>query len=207
MLVSVVVEGDTDLPFVRKLVGSVGLRIGLEIDAAGKGNIGAEWAGYNAAAKGSPWFVLRDLDSDADCAPALLSALEYGKDDCSRWMRTRIAVREVESWLLADRDAVAEFFAVRASQVPDNPDSDPDPTRTLVNICRHSRKSVIKRGMVPRSGTGAAVGPLYESLVIQFGRENWDVTKALSRSDSLRRAQTALSSLARDWAAFISGPP
>ncbi|MEP7012069.1 MAG: hypothetical protein ABJC13_17225 [Acidobacteriota bacterium] len=57
----------------RKLARDAGLELYAEIDAAGKNTIDAEIAGYNLAAQGSPWFILRDPDQDARYAAEFFS--------------------------------------------------------------------------------------------------------------------------------------
>jgi hypothetical protein len=93
----VVVEGDTDEPFVRKLMVDAGLEVSMVYGRRGKAAIDAGLMGFNNAAKGSPWVVFRDLDHDADCAPTFIQRLKLQQ---SRWMVLRLAVREVESWAL-----------------------------------------------------------------------------------------------------------
>lgn len=196
MSLAVVVEGDTDLPYVRKMVAGTGLEIWTEIDAAGKGNIDCEIAAYNLAAKGSPWLVLRDLDHDAECAAALIQQTGLVP---SEWMCFRIAVREVESWALADTKAFAQFLRVSPMLLPDNPDLERDPTETIVNLARRSTSPRIKKGMVPKAGASASVGPLYEALLIEFGETIWEPDRAALSSASLNRSYRRLRELGLRW--------
>jgi hypothetical protein len=201
-VVIAVFEGDTDLPVVRKLTRDAGLSISVPIDCGGKSQLDAELSGYNQAAKGSPWFVLRDLDDDAPCAGALLRQREFQP---ASWMCLRIAVRELEAWLLADAEGVVEFFKVAPSQIPLDPDGEADPTRSLVDLVRRSRSSSLRKAMVPKPGGHAAVGPLYEAKIIEFGELHWDLDRACRRSESLRKAREALRALARRWRTHVGG--
>lgn len=73
MSLIVVVEGTTDMPVVRKVAALAGWELEPStIPARGKGQLDKDLPGYNAAAQGSPWFVLRDLDHDAPCPGALV---------------------------------------------------------------------------------------------------------------------------------------
>jgi 5S rRNA maturation endonuclease (ribonuclease M5) len=56
----VVVEGDTDLPYIRKLVGEAGFAVCTAIASGGCGNIDRDLGKYNDMAKGMPIVVLRD---------------------------------------------------------------------------------------------------------------------------------------------------
>lgn len=200
MSLAVVVEGDTDLPVVRKLALDAGLEISVEIDCGGKARLDEDLPGYNDAAQGWPWFVLRDLDHDAPCAGDFVRALRFSP---SRWMCFRIAVRELEAWLLADVEGLAGFLEVQEAWIPLEPDSEADPTAVLVNLARRSRRSSIRRAMVPAAQTSAVVGPLYEAKIIEFGERYWDLARACRRSESLRRARRAVRELSSNWRKYI----
>jgi hypothetical protein len=195
-------EGDTDLPVVQKLLADAGLELAASIDCGGKDQLDSQLAAYDAAAQGSPWFVLRDLDTDAPCAPALLEDMQVVP---ATWMCFRVAVRELEAWLLADHEAVSAYFRVDARRIPDDPDGVPDPTAVLVALARKSKRVAIRRAMVPAPGTSVAVGPLYEAMLVEFGRRHWDLGRACARSASLRSARCALNGLARRWRAAAEG--
>jgi hypothetical protein len=139
---------------------------------------------------------LRDLDRDADCAGEFLKQKGLAP---SEWMSFRLAVREVESWLLADASGLSNYLHVPLGRFPSNPDAEADPTVTLVNLARHSVRSWIRKAFVPPSGGHAQVGPLYEASIIAFASSHWSLNRACRRSDSLRRARAAMRELADRW--------
>ncbi len=47
-----------------------------------------------------------------------------------------LAVREIEAWALADREALADFMGVKQAKIPEHPDGEEDPTVTLVHLAR-----------------------------------------------------------------------
>jgi len=197
MTLMAVVEGDTDIPVVAALAKSAGLPlIGAPIDMGGKTQLDLRLDGFNQAARGSPWFVLRDLDQDAQCAPKYLRKIGFRP---STWMAFRIAVREVEAWLMADAQGLATFLHVPERRVPADPDAEADPTRTLVNLARGSTRQSIRKAIVPKPGGSAQVGPLYEATIIEFAASHWSLDRACERSPSLERTRRALERLARRW--------
>lgn len=196
MTVSLVVEGDSDLPVARKLITDARLEAWLELDCAGKSYLDRHLPSYNNAAKGSPWFVLRDLDNDAPCASAFLKGLNF---EVSKWMCFRLAVRELEAWLLADSKGFSRFFEVREDLIPRDPDLERDPTLTIVDLARKSRSSRVRSGMAPARGSCAQVGELYEAMIIEFGTRQWSLARAAQHSESLRRARRALRQLGQAW--------
>src|SRR5450756_758709 len=72
-VVSAAVEGIVDEAVIRMLVGEAGGSVDAVYNKNGKSSLRKSIAGYNNAARFSPWIVLLDLDQDADCAPPLLA--------------------------------------------------------------------------------------------------------------------------------------
>lgn len=163
-----------------------------------KKRLNARLASYNRAAARYPWFVLRDLDHDAPCAPELVVRL---LPQPSVWMCFRVAVRQAESWLLADREAIASYLSVAASRVPVAPDSLDDPKRALVSLAATSKRRAIREAMVPEKGKSAPVGPGYLTCVTEFASAHWHPKRTASWSPSLRTALAALERLGD------AGPP
>lgn len=82
--VILVVEGDTDVPFAKKLLSAAGLGLANIIDRAGKDRLDEALAKYNVAAAHGGWFVLRDLDQDEACAQrSWLACCRSGPDACA----------------------------------------------------------------------------------------------------------------------------
>ena len=192
--VTVVVEGPTtDVAVAGRILKAVGCSVDIIYGRSGKGTIMRNLGGYNKAAQFAPWFVLRDLDHDASCAPALVSSTLQGP---AKWMRYRIAVRGVEAWLLADPEALAGFLRVRRELMPQDPDGLSNPKAAVVSLARKSRSSQIRRDVVPASGTSALVGPAYSSRMAEFVSDHWRPDVARNRSDSLRRCLDRVRELA-----------
>jgi len=196
----VVVEGDTDLPYVRKLVAEAGFPVTSEVDARGKSAIDRDLAKYNAMARAMPLLVVRDLDDDAPCGGTFVANLRWKP---SPWIRFRLAVRELESWVLADAPGLSRFIGVDEKWLPEDPDAEVDPTRSLLTIAERC-PARIRRRLLPEKGSLALVGPLYEATLIEFGELRWSAARASKRSASLRRARASLRTLARDWNAFVN---
>jgi hypothetical protein len=187
--VTLAAEGVTDVPIAKRMLRSVGLELGPVHTTGGKARLDDRLRGFNRAAAYSPWLVLRDLDHDAPCAPTLAQRLLPGP---SARMCFRIAVREGEAWLLADRERIAEYLAVGISRVPSNPDGLGDPKQTLIDLARQSRAASVRDDMIPEAGTTARVGPGYVARITEFSREYWRPLVAAQSSDSLARSLAAL---------------
>jgi len=162
----------------------------------GKAAIHKRILSYNAAARHKPWIVMIDLDSEADCAPELVSDWLPAPADL---MYLRVAVHAVESWLLADAQRISKFLGVPLSRVPTNPDTLPDPKLTLINLARRSRSRALREDMAPRPESGRSVGPAYVSRLIEFATDTahgWRAETAAQVSPSLHGCVRRLSLLA-----------
>lgn len=190
--ISAAVEGMVDEAVVRRLIAHVGAHPGPVYGKNGKDALRQKLNGYNNAARHAPWLVLVDLDNDADCAPPF-------RQQClshpAPFMCFRIAVCEVEAWLMADPETLAKYLGVAQNKVPDEPEALPNPKDEMVNLARQSRRRAIREDMVPRPGSGRSVGPAYTSTVIEYVRTHWRPEIAAQRSDSLRRAIACLKRL------------
>jgi hypothetical protein len=194
--VSGAVEGDVDDAVARRLVLHVRAAVSVIHVRYGKDQLLARLAGYNAAARVSPWLVLLDLDDDAECAPAYARACLRGRVP---GMCLRIVVREIEAWLLADRERIARFLAVPRGAVPLVPETLADPKSAMVQLAAHSRRRDIRDDMVPRPGSGRKVGPAYSSRLIEFARDprkGWRPRQAARNANSLARCLAALRQIA-----------
>src|SRR5262245_27099002 len=99
--ISAAVEGIVNEAVVRTLIIFIGASLGPVHGKQGKPFLLQRIRGYNAAAQHAPWIVLIDLDRDHDCAPPLRAA--WVPEPAPR-LCFRVAVREVEAWLLADAE-------------------------------------------------------------------------------------------------------
>jgi hypothetical protein len=190
--INIAVEGVTDETVVTRILQHIGLTPGLVRGRRGKADLLKLLPNYNQAASFANWLVVIDLDQDADCAPIYQQTI---LPNPSRGMMLRVAVREIEAWLLADREHLAAFLGIAVENVPANPDAEIDPKNTLISLARRCRKTALREDIVPREGSGAKVGPGYVSRILEFilqSEHRWRPEVAAEHSDSLRRCIEAL---------------
>ena len=190
--ITLVVEGSIDAAVLERVIGDAGLPTGPVYTMHGKDALDRRLAAYNKAARFSRWLVLRDLNNDAECAPALRARLLPSPAPS---MRLHIAVRTVEAWLLADADAFCKCLSVPARAAPANPDGVQQPKLAVVGLARRSRSRAVREAIVPVPGSTAKVGPGYAALLIEFVAASWRPSVAASRSPSLRRLLSHLEAL------------
>ncbi len=191
------VEDDPSDAVVRKLVRSLcpDVFVARSIGRTGYGKLKKQALSYNAAAAHKPFLLLTDLDS-GECAPTLIE----------EWMRGiprhkdflfRVAVREVEAWVLADAVSLARFLDVPKALMPADPDALPNPKRTLVQLAGKSPRREVREALCPPAGSSRIVGPDYNGVLGRFVRDTWQPGRAREASPSLERAAKALTAFRR----------
>ena len=164
----------------------------------GNGYLRARMRNFCQLARHEPLLLITDLDS-WPCPAAL----------CSQWLRglarpstmlVRVAVREVESWLLADHEAIEILLGRRPTpRLPMQTDRIANPKAFLLGLaCKAARE--VRLDLCTESGAEVRQGIGYNARLGGFVREAWDPQRAAQRSDSLRRARQRLRELAESAA-------
>lgn len=195
--ISGAVEGILDEAVAKRLIQHVGAEAGTVYGRNGKSNVLVNLAGYNNSARQQPWLVLVDLDRDAPCAAQFVA--EHLRDRAPD-MCFRVAVREIEAWLMADAERFSRWLSVSRVRIPPAPDNDADPKRTVVNIARHSRRRGVRDDIVPTAASRRVVGPGYDSQMIAFvsdSENGWRPQVAAGSSPSLGGCLNCLWALVR----------
>lgn len=170
--------------------------VGNCLNQRGYGKIKKVISGLNHAAKGMPYLVLTDLDN-AECPLVIIS--EWLTQPKHPNLLFRIAVKEVEAWLLAHREGFAEFLGISVDLIPGDADKIPDPKQVLINLAKKSKKRELREGIVPDRNSTAKIGKDYNGQLIQFVNQSWQVAPAQTNSRSLERAMNALINFQPSW--------
>lgn len=189
-------EGATDAIVAEKLIRAAGLVPGTDYllgsRRRGKQQFDNRVRGLNAGVKhGRAVLALRDHDDDAPCAGDLVRSILSDRDPR---LILRIAVRSVEAWLMADRDAYARHFGVRVADVPNVPETIERPKDLLNNWINGSRGKHLTRFVAEQRRYGLANWQIIAAYQTIFVRDVWDVTRArnFGSAPSLNRAFAAL---------------
>lgn len=173
-----------------RLVNSFGDKyyIGNSYNGGGFGYIKKNIKGFNEAAIGAPFFVLTDLDN-VDCPIILIK--DWLKHEQRPNLLFRVAVREVESWLLADIEGFANFLGISTAHFPLNPDALKSPKKELIALANKSRKRDVKEDIIPIN-QNAKIGPNYNGRLMDFVFGGWSINRAIVNSESLSRTYNCL---------------
>ncbi len=196
--VNLAVEDQLSEAVVRKILASTerGYAIGTVYGRGGFGYLRSTAHGWNRAAAGIPFILLTDLDQ-YPCPRALIG--DWLRVPRHHNLLIRVAVREVESWLLADRSNFADFLAVARKRVPEDVDGLADPKAALISLARMSRLRDIRERIAPKPGSTARVGPDYNGCLIEFVVSGWDIDAAAEGSPSLARTVDRFRTFTPRW--------
>ena len=133
--------------------------------------------------------LLTDLDQ-IDCPVALRNEW-LGTRPMPDRLLLRIAVREIESWVLADHDAMRKLIGDRG-KLPPAPDELGDPKAFLLNMVRKYAPRDVKQDLLAERGAMASQGLGYNRRLVAWVKSDWSPDRAAARSPSLLRARQAL---------------
>jgi len=162
-----------------------GLAVTQLLRRGGFGYLRSRMRSFCELARHMPVLLLTDLDAE-EC-PATLIEDWSRRDAIPEQLLFRVAVRQVESWLLADRDGMARLLKVSVRQLPPDPDALPDAKRSLLQLAQRAPRA-IREDLVAETGATASQGLGYNSVLSNFVRTSWDPSQAVHRSNSLARA-------------------
>ncbi|MCX6592541.1 MAG: hypothetical protein NTZ56_13550 [Acidobacteria bacterium] len=156
--------------------------------------------GWNRASRSRPLLMLTDLDDHA-CPLALIR--NWIVDDIESNLIFRVAVREIESWILADWDGITTFLKIPRKYLTSCPPLVPeeliDPKAALIDLSSRSTDRSVKQRMVPLPNSTAKVGREYNPCLSEFVESVWDPNRARASADSLNRTLFRLADFSPVW--------
>ncbi|MBQ8100865.1 MAG: DUF4276 family protein [Paludibacteraceae bacterium] len=199
-------EDSVTIAIIKRLLAftSPRFKVFKNIPARG-GEIKSKIQELNKLSETRPVVALLDLDANA-CAPILKQSLLQGNAQNIDFI-FNIAIDEAEAWLMADKVGFARYFGISQQLIPDSSmqrmggmklvqelDSPMKSSLQLTHQIMPSSINAELRVQMMAQGK-AAKGKEYNSAIVPFIDEVWDVTAASANSDSLRRMVKRLKNL------------
>jgi hypothetical protein len=171
------------------LAHEAGFEVGECLRRGGNGYLRSRVANFCQMSQTLPVLLITDLDQ-ARCASTLVKEW-LGKKQKPASFMFRVAVREVESWLLADHDAMRALLGRKATKLPTAPDDLQDPKEALLRLALNAPRDV-RDDLVVKQGSIASQGIGYNARLCGLVRDSWQAARAANRSPSLQRARIRL---------------
>ncbi|MGD0444358.1 MAG: hypothetical protein ABSA39_10520 [Edaphobacter sp.] len=170
--------------------------VGTVFNHGGFGYLRKTAPGFNNAARGTPFLLLTDLDKH-NCPTALVT--DWLTQPKHPNFLFRIAVREVEAWILADARNFGKFLGISSTIFPAQPEILEDAKETLVSLAARSRRTATRSRIVPKPGSTAKQGPDYNQCLGEFVIRHWDHMEASKYAPSLLRCIRAIETFRPTW--------
>jgi hypothetical protein len=177
-----------------RLIDEIGFSVSDTLGKRGSGYLKSKISDFCQIAKHQPVLLITDLDRTV--CPSLLRTRWLQGRGCPNGLIFRIAVQEIEAWLLADHSAMQALLGNYSNRKFEIADSVRDPKDTLLNLARRAPRNVrsdliINRGAIASQGLG------YNARLCDFVKNRWDPARAELRSSSLQRARLRLKQFAK----------
>lgn len=169
--------------------------IGELLNSRGFGKIKKNINKYNKASHHMPYFILTDLDRKS-CPLKLIK--DWFDGDPNPNLIFRIAIPEVESWLIADIEGFQKFTHSQYT-LPKHADNIEDGKDFIFKIIRKSTNKKLKKEIIPQIGSDAKIGIGYNSSLCEFVSSSWNPDQARFNSPSLNRAMLSLENFSPEY--------
>jgi len=144
-------------------------------------------------AKRSPVLLLTDLDTNP--CPIYLKQKWLGKIKPPENLLFRVAVKEIEAWLIADHDAIQKLLGKNITKLPADADKIDNPKKFLIDLAKKSNR-LVRDGFVQEKNAIASQGIAYNEILCKFVEKEWSPKRAAWNSESLRRTYKRIKELA-----------
>ncbi|MCO7573102.1 DUF4276 family protein [Pseudomonas chlororaphis] len=171
-----------------RLATEAGLEIGQCLRRNGFGYLKSRVENFCQMARQAPVFLITDLDRK-QCASTLIEEW-LGNHKKPENFLFRVAIREIESWILADQEALRKLLG-KKGQIPHYPDELADPKSVILSLAQNAPKN-IKEELIIKKGAISSQGVGYNSILGKWVSETWCPTRAAERSPSLQRTRQRL---------------
>lgn len=196
--VNLAVEDELTESLLTKILGAIPKQYATNTiySRGGSGYLRRTVNGFNHAARGIPFLVGTDLDT-YNCPAALIQ--DWLSQPKHHNLLLRVAVREAEAWVLADKENFARFLGIRPALIRDDVENIQDAKRELIGLAARARRKGIREDICPPRRSTRRVGPNYNARLSVFVQQSWDPNTARHRATSLARTIDRLVDFTPAW--------
>lgn len=163
------------------------------IGKRGNGYLKKKLPGLIALAPSHPVVVLTDLDQ-RQCPSDLINDW-FRNQNKPEDLIFRVAIKEIESWIMADNKGFSEYCGVPINNIPRTPEDLEDPKQTLLNLVKKHSPRDLRLDLVAESGSGAKQGLSYNNRLKEYVTNRWNPIRAANSAPSLAKARCRIKQL------------
>lgn len=188
--IAIATEDQLSEAIVLRLIAEVPgeLKVMHSLGKRGSGYLSSKMNSWRQMAEHQVMVVLTDLDR-ADCVVKFREKW-LANQPLPASLLIRVAVREVESWVLADHVAVRELIGPKGV-LPATPDELADPKQVLLRLAKGAPKPV-REDLLKTIDGNLSQGLGYNARLTTWVASTWSPQRAAKRSPSLARARDRL---------------
>jgi hypothetical protein len=192
--IAIATEDELSETLLCKVLGRVApdCEVHLKLGKRGNGYLQTKMQNFCQMARLYPVIVLTDLD-DLPCPPTLVANWCNGLQLPDN-LFLRVAVREIEAWVMADLEGFARLLGVATNKLNPVPDSIADAKAALMLLARHANRD-IRNELLPARGSTSSQGIGYNRTLCDFVANSWSLDAAAERSESLARTMARLAAV------------
>lgn len=170
-----------------KIIRSIDkFNISLSLGREGCGYLTKKINNFNKMAERQKVLVVLDLDNN-NSPDEYIRDITRNENVIHENLLFSIPVKEIESWILADKQGISSFLDIPEARIDRNPDELMDPKEKIISLARTCRNRVAKDGIPPKPRAISKVGLSYNTLLIDFVNNHWSIERAAVNSPSLNR--------------------
>lgn len=193
--VDALVEGHLDAAVAARVLEHAGCVLGTVYGIKGIGYIRNKVQQFNEGLDETPLLTMvdyRDVRPASKC-PAQVVQLWVPSRKPNHLFRC--VVREMEAWLIGDREGLANFLGVSPARFELAPEKIRSPKNFLLDAISNSRRKRLVQEMVRTSGSTLVEGPMYTAELTRFVHTEWDLTRAEANCPSLQSCVRRISEI------------
>lgn len=179
---------------IRLLCDSKKFNIVNRLGKRGNGYIFSNIKKLNELAKVHHVLVVTDLDNNTN-KDAFINSIMRSIEIKHERLHIAIPIREIESWILSDRDGLSKYFKISKDKITPQPDLLRDPKSEIINLAQKGKNSETRRGIPAAQGSSCKMGLSYNTLLSNFVDDSWSYERARLNSESLKETIELLESL------------
>ncbi|MFE8047574.1 DUF4276 family protein [Brenneria goodwinii] len=180
---------------ISKILSNAGkFKIVMSLGKQGCGYLINKLNNFNNLAKTCVVLVVIDLDNNKS-HDEYIEKITKSISKIDKNLVFSVPIKEVESWILADKSGLSKFLNISENKIDRDPDTVADPKEKIIYLAKNCKNRSAKNGIPPKPKEISKVGLSYNTVLVDFVNNHWSIERASNNSPSLRRTLELVDSI------------